>query len=267
MLTVSGLFVYPLKSARGIALREATLTDRGFTHDRRFMAVDPHGHMLTQRTHPALARMLTAIDTATATLRFTFEGATLSVPLRPTEGRPRRVRVFRDQVDAWDLGEGPSDFLSRALGETAHLTYMPDQARRQVDPAYAREGDVVGFADGFPYLLATEGSLTALNDALPQAVGMERFRPNIVVAGATPWAEDHFTRLEIGAVTFSVAKPCSRCVIVNTDQATGFREKGVLEAITRTHAIDRKAIFGQNLLAHGSGTLRIGDPVTLLAPG
>ena len=265
MLAVSALYVYPLKSARGIALREATLTDRGFMHDRRFMAVDDHGHMITQRTHPALARMHTALDPELLTLG--FDGETLRVPLRPTSGTPRRVRVFRDHVDAWDLGEAPSAFLSRALGETAHLAYMPDGACRRVDPAYASEGDVVGFADGFPYLLTTDASLDALNRELPQPVGMERFRPNIVLAGAVPWAEDGFGRLTIGPVTFSSVKPCSRCVIVNTDQATGFREKGVLEAITRTHAIDRKAIFGQNLLAHGSGTLRIGDPVTLLAPG
>ena len=265
MLAVSALYVYPLKSARGIALREATLTDRGFMHDRRFMAVDDHGHMITQRTHPALARMLTALHTDT--LALTFEGATLSVPLRPVEGTPRRVRVFRDHVDVWDLGDAPSAFLSRVLGETAHLVYMPDRARRQVDPAYAGEGDVVGFADGFPYLLTTEASLSELNQVLAQPVGMERFRPNIVVAAAAPWAEDHFGRLQIGSVPFSAAKPCSRFVIVNTDQATGAREKGVLETISRIHASDRKAIFGQNLLAHGAGTLRVGDPVRLLAPG
>lgn len=266
MLSVTGLFVYPLKSARGIALREATLSDRGFQHDRRFMAVDLQGDMLTQREVPALARIETALEGGA--LRLAAAGQRIAVPLGPEPGPPLRVRVFKDHVEgAWDLGDAPAAFLARALGRPARLAYMPDAARRPVDPTRAGPDDLVGFADGFPYLLASEASLEALNRALPRPVGMERFRPNVVIRGAAPWAEDDFGALRVGEVPFEAVKPCSRCVIIDTDQTTGAREPGTLEGLARAHLVGKRAIFGQNLVARGRGTLRVGDSVTLLPRG
>ncbi|MET0340530.1 MAG: MOSC N-terminal beta barrel domain-containing protein [Polyangiales bacterium] len=266
MLGVTGLFVYPLKSARGIALREATLSDRGFVHDRRFMAVSPDGGMLTQRTVPALARIETALTHDA--LRLSVDGLRAEVPLAPRPGMPLRVRVFQDFVDdAWDLGDTYAAFLTEALGQPARLVHMPDAARRPVNPKYAADGEGVGFADGFPYLLTSEASLEALNQVLEQPVGMERFRPNLVIRGVDAWAEDDFGPLRVGDVAFEAVKPCSRCVIINTDQTTGAREKGTLEGLSRTHLLEKRAIFGQNLLARGTGTVRVGDPVTLLPRG
>jgi uncharacterized protein len=258
---VSGLYVYPVKSARGIALQEAVLSDRGIAHDRRFMVVDERGNMLTQRVVGALARLQTAMEGDE--LALSYEGADLRVPLRPTRGQVRRARVFQDEVDALDVGDEAGRFLSAALGRQVALVYMPDTTERRVDPARAAPSDIVGFADAFPYLLANESSLDALNHELPQPVGIERFRPNLVVRGLPPWVEDDMRELRIGELPFLALKPSSRCVIVNTDQLTGERQKGVFETLVRTHAIDRRPIFGQNLVARGSGRVRLGDPVEL----
>lgn len=264
-ITLTGLFVYPVKSARGIALRQAELGDRGIQHDRRFMVVDERGHFLTQRDTPTLAKLHTALhdDGLVGELVLSFEGQTLALPLRPSSGQPRRVRVFSDEVDALDLGAAASSFLSAALGRQAALVYMPQQTRRQVDPTRAAVEDIVGFADGFPYLLTNESSLAALNRELPEPVTMQRFRPNFVIAGVPAYSEDNFAALTIGGLPFAALKPCSRCVIVNIDPSSGQRSRGVLEALVRTHSLGNRPIFGQNLVARGHGRLAVGDPVDL----
>lgn len=264
MITLTGLFIYPVKSARGIALREATLGDRGFVNDRRFMVVDAAGQMFTQRDAPQLARLVTAIDGDV--LRLSSDGHVVTVPLHPREGARRMVRVWRDEVEAIDAGDDANELVATLLRRPAGLVYMPDQTHRQVDPTYASPHDLVGFADAYPYLLTNESSLAALNDALPKRIGMDRFRPNMVISGAPAYAEDGFRKVRIGRVLFDVLKPCTRCVTINTDQVTGEREKGPLEVLSRTHLIDRRVVFGQNVVARDGGVVRVGDTVTLLPP-
>jgi uncharacterized protein YcbX len=259
-MRLSGLFIYPVKSARGIALSEARLSDRGLVHDRRFMVVDEHGRFVTQREQPALARLTTAIHGDA--LALSFEGSTLTVPLAPSEGAERRVRVFVDELTALDLGRPAQEFLTQAFGRPLALVYMPSATRRQVDPTRASEQDVVSFADGFPYLLTSESSLAALNLALAEPVPMARFRPNFVIEGAPAYAEDAFRELTIGGLCFVALKLCRRCVIVNTDQTSGARGPGPLEGLIRTHAVGKNPIFGQNLVARELGTLRVGDLVS-----
>jgi uncharacterized protein YcbX len=265
MITLTGIFVYPVKSARGIALREATLGDRGLEHDRRFLIVDDDGRFVTQREEPRLALLYTG--TTDDELSLSFEGKRIALPLRPSSGEPRKVRIFGDDVDgALDLGAVARSFLSEAFGRPLSLVYMPDGVRRQVDPSRAGPTDIVGFADAFPYLLASESSLRALNAVLSDPVPMKRFRPNFVIEGADAWAEDHYRELKIGALPFLALKPCSRCVIIDTDQDLGVRSPGPLAALARTHTLGKRAIFGQNLVARGTGTLRVGDPVLVSPP-
>lgn len=264
MITLTGLFIYPVKSARGIPLREAEIGDRGLVNDRRFMVVDAAGQMFTQRDAPLLARLKTAIDGDV--LRLSFEGERVNVPLHPQGGERRRVKVWRDEVEAFDVGPDANALVAHLLRRPAGLVYMPDRSRREVDPTYASPQDLVGFADGYPFLLTSESSLAALNRALERPIGMERFRPNLVIAGALPYAEDRFRHLRIGLSRFEALKPCSRCVIINTDQLTGDRDKGPLEALSKTHLIDQRAMFGQNLVARDGGVLRVGDTVTVLPP-
>ncbi len=136
---------------------------------------------------------------------------------------------------------------------------------RQVDPSYARPDDQVGFADGFPFLLASESSLADLNRRLARPVPMERFRPNLVVQGAAPYAEDTWRRIRIGAVSFRVVKPCARCVTTTVDQTLGVRAGNEpLETLARYRLQDRGVMFAQNLLHDGNGALRVGDRLTLL---
>jgi uncharacterized protein YcbX len=150
---------------------------------------------------------------------------------------------------------------------------MDDPAtRRPVDPGYALPGETVGLADGYPLLLTSEASLEALNSLIAQGdravegpLPMNRFRPNVVVAGTAAWAEDDWSRIAIGEVTFRVAKMCGRCVVTTIDQGTAERGKEPLRTLARHRRIGGRLVFGQNLVPSSPGTVRVGDPVRILA--
>jgi uncharacterized protein YcbX len=140
-----------------------------------------------------------------------------------SSGGSRPVTIWRDTCLAESAGSRAARWFSDYLGDSFDLVRMPDATVRQVDPGYAGDGDRVGFADGFPFLLLSEGSLEELNRRLDQPVPMDRFRPNLVVTGCDPYAEDAWARLTIGELVFRVVKPCARCTITTTDQETGQR--------------------------------------------
>jgi uncharacterized protein YcbX len=143
--------------------------------------------------------------------------------------------------------------------------HFPDDSRRAVDPDYAAPADQVGFADGFPFLLISQASLDDLNARLDQPVPMLRFRPNLVVSGCGPYAEDGWKRIRIGDIEFRVAKPCSRCIIPTIDFATGERAREPLQTLMTYRKRDNKVYFGQNLLHDAGGRLEVGTQVEVLA--
>ncbi|HJL19101.1 MAG TPA: MOSC N-terminal beta barrel domain-containing protein [Sandaracinaceae bacterium LLY-WYZ-13_1] len=258
MLRLSELWIHPVKSLAGVRVPEAVVEDRGLRHDRRFMWVDPDGRFTTQRELPAMARLQPAIEGGRLLVR--ADGATLEVAL-DVDGAPRTVEVWGDRVDAVDAGDEAAAFFRRHLGAGGRLVRMPDAARRAADPGHARPGDLVSFADGFPFLLVTDGSLAALNERLERPVDVRRFRPNLVVSGAAPFAEDAWSELRVGPVTFFPRKACSRCRIVDVDPDRGEPGRAVLAALARFRKSGSRVLFGQNLVHDGRGVLREGDPV------
>jgi uncharacterized protein YcbX len=265
---VSALFIYPVKSCRAIALDRSALEARGLRHDRRWMVVDAEGQFVTQRSEPRLAQVEVAIlgDTLVLSARPRARPRPpLCVPLLPRDTGPRRrVRVWRDEVEAIDCGADANQWVSDWLGSPASLVFMPDDTTRAVNPKYARSGDAVSFADGFPLLLASISSLDDLNRRLDRPVPMDRFRPNVVVGGCPAWAEDEWGRICIGDVPIRVAKPCSRCIITTTDQRTGERGVEPLRALATFRARDNEVLFAQNCIPETTGSVAVGDPVRVL---
>ncbi len=263
-LTVAQLAIYPVKSLAGIALQAMTLGVRGPEFDRHWLVADPQGLFITQRQQPRMCLIQTTLQ-ADALLLTAPGSETLRLPLPASDAAPRRdVTVWRDTVQACDAGEAAAQWLSDFLKTPCRLYHLPDDTVRPVDPTYARSEDEVGFADGFPLLLITEASLQAFNAELPAPIGSERFRPNIVLAGNAPYAEDEWRRLRIGTIEFDVAKPCSRCVIPSLDPATGERQPVVSKALARTRRRGDAVYFGQNLIHRGLGTIRVGDEAVVL---
>jgi uncharacterized protein YcbX len=179
------------------------------------------------------------------------------------QGALRPVRVWQDRVMACAHPDG-SAWFSQFLGAPHELVYMTDAEQRPVNPARARAGDIVSFADGYPFLLISEASLADLNARLQKPIGMERFRPNIVISGTEPFAEDDYAEVSLGAITFRGVKRCDRCVVTTIDPLTGEAGKEPLRTLAQYRLEDQRVWFGMNLIHDGDGVLRVGDPVTPL---
>jgi uncharacterized protein YcbX len=217
---VAELFVYPLKSARAIACSRVRVRPTGFEWDRHWMLINAQGVFLSQRTHPQLACIVPQIEGEELLLRAPGLPS-LRLP-RTFTGERLAVRVHNDRCIGLDEGSAAAEWASRIAAEPARLVRVPAQIERQANPAFA--GDVfapMGFADGFPVLVCNQASLEDLNIRLPQGIPMERFRPNVVLEGLSPWAEDRIDTLTFGEVTLRLVKPCSRCTIPSIDQRTG----------------------------------------------
>jgi MOSC domain-containing protein len=235
---------------------------RGLADDRRWMVVDACDTMLTQRTVPRLALIGTRFEGGA--LRVSAPGmAELLLAPVPEGGEVVRVRVWGDDVDGVRAGSEASAWLSEFLGFECRLVGMPERAQRTLDPKYGA-GRQVSLADAFPFLMISQASLDQLNARLRTPVRMNRFRPNLVVAGCPPHAEDSWRRIAVGGVRFRIAKPCSRCATIIVEQETGERGKEPLATLASYRQVGHDVLFGQNLVHDEEGELRVGDLVSVL---
>lgn len=261
-IIVSQLNVFPVKGLKGIAVASSLATSRGLAHDRRFMVVDPQGEFFTQREYPRMATVWTEI--AGNELRLAApESDEVSVPLEPADGEPMRVEVWDSACQAIAPSPKADRWLSDYLGKPCRLVYMPDSTRRQSNPLHAGSEKLVGFADGYAFLVVSEASLGDLNGRLAHPVPMDRFRANIVVTGTQPYAEDGWGEFSVGGAVLRMAKPCGRCQVTTTDQSTG-EVTGPEPLATLASYRDSKefgARFGMNAVTVRTGEIRIGDPV------
>jgi len=274
-MVLRGIHVHPVKSLGGCAVVEADVDALGLAGDRRFLVVDPAGRFLSQRTLPRMALIATRLDAVTLTLIAPGAGA-FSVPRAPDPAAPLvPVTVWKSEgMLAEDCGAAAAAWLGGFLGAACRLVRIGPAFRRPVRrvPAGLAGTPLVGFADAYPFLLASEASRADLNDRLVARGGeplpWDRFRPNLIIDGCAAFAEDGWPRLRIGAIDFRAAGPCARCAITTTDQATGERDVEPLRTLA-TYRRDRQSPedvnFGQNLIhVTLAGRLRLGDPVEVL---
>jgi uncharacterized protein len=267
VMRLGSIHTYPVKSCRRLDHDDAVVEPWGLAGDRRWLVVDPDGKLVTQRAEPTLALIRPAPADGGSGLVLRAAGAPdLDVPV-PDGGDLMSVRVWDDTLDAAPAGGTADDWLSAVLDRKVRLVYLDDPTRRPVNPAFARAGDRVSFADAYPLLLANAASLDAVNDWLVEGgdepVPMTRFRPNVVVTGAPAWAEDDWLggRLRIGAVTFRAVKPCDRCAVTTIDQETADRGRQPLRILGRRRLSPIGPLFGVNLIPDGVGRIVVGDPV------
>lgn len=264
-LSLAALRVYPVKSCRGLSL-EASEVDRfGLRLDRAFMVVGAgDGRFVSQREEPGLARVETELSAQALTLSAPGAGR-IRIGLE-VEGGPRRpVEVWRHRGEGLDQGEAAARWLSELLGRPLRLVRTPPEHARRVNPERAPEPAWTSFSDGYPFLVLSEASLAALNRRLPAPLPMDRFRPNLVVRGSAPHAEDGWRRIRIGELELVLVKPCDRCAVTTVDQATG-EPSGPepLQTLARYRRSAGAVLFGQNAVARGTGRLAVGMPVEVL---
>lgn len=282
MTHIADLAVYPVKSTRGRPVPSVKVEPWGLAGDRRWMVVGPDGAALTARALPPLLQVIAEpvgpdglkLDGPHAE-PIVVDGAAASdtVPVQIWGSDLLAIRPS-DTADAW---------LTELLGLPARLVWLDDPRRRQVNPQYGQHGDVVTFADAFPLLMATTGSLRQLNDWIaagalergepaPEPLPMHRFRPNVVVEHDEPFAEDTWRRVRLGDVEFRVAKPCDRCVMTTIDPETLVKGKEPLRTLARHRRSDGRVWFAVNLIPDvpaGSTppVVHVGDPVTVVETG
>ena len=259
-ITVSQLNVFPVKGLKGIAVESSAATGRGLAHDRRFVVVDGGGRFLSQRELPLMATVWT--DIAGGELRLAApDHDEVAVPLEPAGGEPLVATVWESECAAIAPSPEADRWLTAALGRPCRLAYMPESTRRTSSERHAGPGHLVGFADGFAFLVVSEASLAALNARLARPVPMDRFRANIVVRGCEPFAEDGWGEFAVGAARLRMAKPCGRCQVTTTDQSTG--EVTGPEPLATLSAwrmsADYGARFGMNAVTLAPGAIRVGD--------
>ena len=276
-MELTGIFLYPVKSLRGLAVPSAEVDALGLAGDRRFMVVNAAGMFLTQRALPRMALIASAVTDPSLILR-AAGGGEVRVPRSPDASAPlRTVGVWRDaELQAEDCGEEAARWLTAFLGTVCRLVRIGAAFTRPIPPrklpGLGGTPRFVSFADTYPFLVIGEATLGELNDRLVAqggaALPMDRFRPNLVVRGGAPFAEDDWDRLRIGPVTLSGGELCSRCVITTTDQETAERSPEPLRTLAsyrRDRAEPAKINFGRNF-AHeaDTGVLRVGGTVEIL---
>lgn len=257
-LRLTALNVYPIKSAAGIPADAWQVDEFGLRFDRRWMVIDEAGRFISQREQPRLALVRPSFHEDFLLVDAPGQRP-LELPLLPTCSITTKITVWDDSCEVDWLGDHAAAWFSAALGYSCSLVYMPGSTLRPADPTFAPVGTRVSFADGFPFLMISEESLADLNSRMPTPLPMNRFRPNLVIAGAEPFVEDRLQTFRIGNIGFSVVKPCDRCAITTTDQATGQREKEPLRTLATYRRHNGKVFFGQNVVHHGIGRLRVGD--------
>ncbi|MFD2573239.1 MOSC domain-containing protein [Spirosoma soli] len=290
-MTITDLRIYPIKSLGGISVSEATVEEKGFQYDRRYMLVSPNGQFITQRANHQMALIEVAIaDVSNQSgqgkwLRVWHRNHpddVLELPLTISAASSVPTDHNYLPVDIWDSKEVPAitvspeadRWFSKVLNEPCRLVFMPEVTRRDVDAKYAQPDSqgrlpAVSFADGYPYLLIGQASLDELNQRLPAgspSMEMGRFRPNIVVEGSSPYEEDTWSHFRVGGMDFYGVKPCARCVLTTIDPATGQKGKEPLQTLATYRRWNHKILFGQNVLPDPTavGVLRVGQKLEVL---
>ncbi|ROR11290.1 YcbX family protein [Erwinia sp. JUb26] len=265
MITLSRLFIHPVKSMRGMQVSHAQALESGLAFDRIFMLTEPDGTFITARQYPEMVLFtpalimgglqLSAPDGSSATVLFDD----FLPDDAPTEvwGSHFSALIAPDSINQWLSG-----FFPRPL----QLRWVGPQMTRRVKHF---EQVPLGFADGFPYLLVNEASLFDLQQRCPAGVRMEQFRPNLVITGAEPWAEDGWSTVKIGDVLFDLPKPCSRCVFTTISPQRGRKHPNgeplsTLQRFRSAQDGSGDIDFGMNLVARSSGVIRTGDRLEVI---
>jgi len=222
------------------------------------MVVDENGLFVTQREEPRMSQILLSISKP----GFQASFGSSRVYLDPFEaGASQIVRVWNDEVTATVCRREVNDWFSDILNRPVRVVKMAEGYRRLVDQKLANKDDVVSFADGFPFLLISQGSIEELGRRLSQAADVLRFRPNLVIEGVSAHAEDDMNEFRIGGIRFRCAKACARCVIPTIDPASGKKNPKINKVLSKYRKFNGKILFGQNLVHIGSGILQTGDRI------
>lgn len=258
-LTLTEIWIYPIKSLGGIRQKESKVMPKGLKFDRRWMLIDEQNRFMTQREIPKMALFRQSLEGEIITITFDGHSVSLSDDILP---EPIQSQVWDDGVVVNEVSKLHSEWFSDMLKINCKLVAFPETNGRPVDPNYSIHQEHVSLADGFPFLIIGEASLADLNSRLQEPVPMNRFRPNFVFSGGSPYEEDNWKFFSIGINKFAGVKPCGRCVMTTIDQATGEKGAQPLATLSKYRRDGNKVLFGQNVLAIDHNEVHEGDEIT-----
>lgn len=266
-LTLTEIWIYPIKSLGGIRLKTAKVEEKGLQFDRRWMLVDDEGIFLTQRVHPqmSLFKLSIAGDQLTIVKRASIiqrESISLNVK-SSAKGIPMPVTIWNDSVIAHEVDPDLSAWFTSQLNSSVRLVSFPEKNERLVDPNYQVHHENVSLADAYPFMIIGQSTLDDLNTRLAEPVPMNRFRPNFVFTGGDPYEEDTWRNFKIGQNRFVGVKPCGRCVLTTVNQDTAERGVEPLLTLSTYRKQNSKVNFGQNLVALDHTSVSEGDVISL----
>ena len=275
-MLLTGLNIHPLKSAAIRPVASAEVGLGGLDGDRTWVVVDADGVLVSAREEHALFTITADMPSTDPTLASALRLRAPDLPdllLDVPTGELVRAKVFSQELRGVPAGPEADAWLRKALGrDDLRLVWCDDPTRRTLNPAHSRPEDFTAYADGYPVTIATEASLRQLNDwitegALDRGEGspapllMQRFRPNLVVDGDAPFAEDHWTAVVIGAVRFRVAKLTDRCVMTTIDLESLTTGKEPIRTLARHRLVDHNTVFAIHLIPETTGRISVGDAV------
>ena len=260
MQSLTDIYIYPIKSTKGVQLPQAIVEEKGLKDDRRYMIVDMAGKFITGRTHPQLTQI---------NVEFSKKGLFVSAPnqssfyIQPAQFSTKNipVEIWDDTVQAQHCSQECDQWFSTFLGESCQLVYFSEATSRCIKKRETQ----VSFADGYPLLLINQSSVDHLNTLLKKPVTALHFRPNLLIKGDSAYIEDTWARIKIGEVEFEVSKPCSRCIFTNVNPKTGKADlEQPLNTLAQFRFYDGDIDFGQNLIPLNEGVIRSGDTIQVL---
>ncbi|MBT1702078.1 MOSC domain-containing protein [Chryseosolibacter indicus] len=268
-LTLSEIWIYPIKSLGGIKLNSAKVLEKGLALDRRWMLVDEYGTFLTQRVYSTMAFFKLSLDHDRITITYknphqSTESPSLIIDTNaPALGEVLKAKIWDDDIEVVEVDTKISEWFSSLLNFKCKLVNFPENKPRAVDARYKVNEENVSLADAYPFLIIGQASLDYLNDKLAEPLPMNRFRPNFVFDGGEPYEEDNWRHFSIGKNRFVAVKPCARCVLTTVNQDTAVKGPEPLATLAKYRKRDNKIYFGQNLVALDQGIVNVGDTIIL----
>jgi uncharacterized protein len=256
MLTITQINIFPVKSLDGYSVESAIVEPKGLQYDRRWMIVSSEGLFFTQRTKPEMALLKATVENEKLTIsEKNNPKKTISFSVFEKNGQQMKVKVWSSVCEANIVSIEVDEWLSEILKTPCRLVKMPDNVERRIDEEYNQGNDLVGFADGYPYLFIGESSLNELNSRLTNKVSMRRFRANLVFSGGEPFEEEKWSKFSIEnrenqVIPFEGLKPCGRCVVITLNPDTGEtpHKKEPLKTLSTYRMKGKSIIFGMNVV-------------------
>ena len=263
-LVIQDIYIYPVKSLGSIRLLQSEVQQTGLKYDRRWMLTDERYNVISQRTCPEMTFLQVSLGSESLFITHKKSSLTpLEIPVDPITTKEVTVSIWDDVCTAFEVSAAANKWFSDILNMPVKLVYMPETTQRFVETNYAKNGEIVSFADAYPLMMIGQSSLDDLNTRLENPLPMDRFRPNIVFSGGEPYFEDNIDKFKIGDIAFTAVKPCGRCIVTTIDTELATKGKEPLKTLSTYRSSKNKILFGQNLLYSNTGNIKVGDKLVV----